>query len=151
MSSWFECKVRYEKTQENGMVKKVSEPYLVDALSFTEAETRITKEITPYMAGEFEVSDIKRVRYSEVFESAEYAADKWFECKLEFITIDERNGNEKRSNNRVLVQAANLRDAMKKLEAGMSTTMVDYNALSIKETALMDVYKFQADTGVENS
>ena len=73
------------------------------------------------------------------------------ECKLEFITIDERNGNEKRSNNRVLVQAANLRDAMKKLEAGMSTTMVDYNALSIKETALMDVYKFQADTGVENS
>ncbi len=151
MSSWFECKVRYEKTQENGMVKKVSEPYLVDALSFTEAETRITKEITPYMAGEFEVSDIKRVRYSEIFESTEEVADKWFECKLEFITIDERNGNEKRSNNRVLVQAANLRDAMKKLEAGMSTTMVDYNALSIKETALMDVYKFQADTGVENS
>ncbi|MDK7762562.1 DUF4494 domain-containing protein [Prevotella bivia] len=151
MSSWFECKVRYEKTQENGMVKKVSEPYLVDALSFTEAETRITKEIIPYMAGEFEVSDIKRVRYSEIFESAEDAADKWFECKLEFITLDVRSGNEKRSNNRVLVQAANLRDAMKKLEAGMSTTMVDYNALSIKETALMDVYKFQADTGVENS
>lgn len=151
MSSWFECKVRYEKTQENGTVKKVTEPYLVDALSFTEAETRITKEITPYMAGEFEVSDIKRVRYSEIFESTEETADKWFECKLEFITLDERSGNEKRSNSRVLVQAANLRDAMKKLEAGMSTTMVDYNALSIKETALMDVYKFQADTGIENS
>ncbi|WP_028898459.1 DUF4494 domain-containing protein [Prevotella sp. HUN102] len=151
MNSWFECKVRYEKTQENGTVKKVTEPYLVDALSFTEAETRITKEITPYMAGEFEVSDIKRVRYSEIFESTEETADKWFECKLEFITLDERSGNEKRSNSRVLVQAANLRDAMKKLEAGMSTTMVDYNALSIKETALMDVYKFQADTGVENS
>lgn len=151
MSSWFECKVRYEKTQENGMVKKVSEPYLVDALSFTEAETRITKEIIPYMAGEFEVSDIKRVRYSEIFESTEETADKWFECKLEFITLDERSGNEKRSNSRVLVQAANLRDAMKKLEISMSTTMVDYNALSIKETALMDVYKFQADTGVENS
>lgn len=151
MSSWFECKVRYEKTQENGTVKKVTEPYLVDAFSFTEAETRITKEITPYMAGEFEVSDIKRVRYSEIFESTEETADKWFECKLEFITLDERSGNEKRSNSRVLVQAANLRDAMKKLEAGMSTTMVDYNALSIKETALMDVYRFQADTGIENS
>ncbi|KXU57033.1 DUF4494 domain-containing protein [Prevotella bivia] len=151
MNSWFECKVRYEKTQENGTVKKVTEPYLVDALSFTEAETRITKEITPYMAGEFEVSDIKRVRYSEIFESTEETADKWFECKLEFITLDERSGNEKRSNSRVLVQAANLRDAMKKLEISMSTTMVDYNALSIKETALMDVYKFQADTGVENS
>lgn len=151
MNSWFECKVRYEKTQENGTVKKVTEPYLVDALSFTEAETRITKEITPYMAGEFEVSDIKRVRYSEIFESTEETADKWFECKLEFITLDERSGNEKRSNSCVLVQAANLRDAMKKLEISMSTTMVDYNALSIKETALMDVYKFQADTGVENS
>lgn len=151
MNSWFECKVRYEKTQENGTVKKVTEPYLVDALSFTEAETRITKEITPYMAGEFEVSDIKRVRYSEIFESTEETADKWFECKLEFITLDERSGNEKRSNSRVLVQAANLRDAMKKLEISMSTAMVDYNALSIKETALMDVYKFQADTGVENS
>lgn len=151
MNSWFECKVRYEKTQENGTVKKVTEPYLVDALSFTEAETRITKEITPYMAGEFEVSDIKRVRYSEIFESTEETADKWFECKLEFITLDERSGNEKRSNSRVLVQAANLRDAMKKLEISMSTTMIDYNALSIKETALMDVYKFQADTGVENS
>ena len=151
MNSWFECKVRYEKTQENGTVKKVTEPYLVDAFSFTEAETRITKEITPYMAGEFEVSDIKRVRYSEIFESTEETADKWFECKLEFITLDERSGNEKRSNSRVLVQAANLRDAMKKLEISMSTTMVDYNALSIKETALMDVYKFQADTGVENS
>lgn len=151
MNSWFECKVRYEKTQENGTVKKVTEPYLVDALSFTEAETRITKEITPYMAGEFEVSDIKRVRYSEIFESTEETADKWFECKLEFITLDERSGNEKRSNSRVLVQAANLRDAMKKLEISMSTTMVDYNALSIKETALMDVYKSQADTGVENS
>lgn len=151
MNSWFECKVRYEKTQENGTVKKVTEPYLVDALSFTEAETRITKEITPYMAGEFEVSDIKRVRYSEIFESTEETADKWFECKLEFITLDERSGNEKRSNSRVLVQAANLRDAMKKLEISMSTTMVDYNALSIKETALMDVYKFQVDTGVENS
>ena len=151
MNSWFECKVRYEKTQENGTVKKVTEPYLVDAFSFTEAETRITKEITPYMAGEFEVSDIKRVRYSEIFESTEETANKWFECKLEFITLDERSGNEKRSNSRVLVQAANLRDAMKKLEISMSTTMVDYNALSIKETALMDVYKFQADTGVENS
>lgn len=151
MSSWFECKVRYEKTQENGTVKKVTEPYLVDAFSFTEAETRITKEITPYMAGEFEVSDIKRVRYSEIFESTEETADKWFECKLEFITHDERSGNEKRSNSRVLVQAANLRDAMKKLEISMSTTMVDYNALSIKETALMDVYRFQADTGIENS
>lgn len=61
MSKWFECKVRYDKTQENGTIKKVTEPYLVDALSFTEAEARIIEELTPYISGEFEVAGIKPV------------------------------------------------------------------------------------------
>jgi uncharacterized membrane protein YvbJ len=67
MHNWFECKIRYEKVMENGMNKKVTEPYLVDALSFTEAESRIIEEITPYISGEFTVSDIKRANYSELF------------------------------------------------------------------------------------
>ncbi|MGL4332122.1 MAG: DUF4494 domain-containing protein, partial [Bacteroidales bacterium] len=67
MNNWFECKIRYEKTMENGMLKKVTEPYLVDALSFTEAEARIIKEITPFISGEFTVSDIKRAKISEIF------------------------------------------------------------------------------------
>ena len=75
MHTWFECKIRYEKVMENGMNKKVTEPYLVDALSFTEAEARIIEEITPYISGEFTVSDIKRANYSELFPSEEDAAD----------------------------------------------------------------------------
>ena len=71
MNQWFECKVKYEKTQENVAVKKVTEPYLVDAINFTEAERRIIEEITPFMTGVFEVSDIKRVRYAELFESTD--------------------------------------------------------------------------------
>ena len=67
MHNWFECKIRYEKVAENGMNKKVTEPYLVDALSFTEAESRIIEEITPFISGEFTVSDIKRANYSELF------------------------------------------------------------------------------------
>ena len=82
MHTWFECKIRYEKVMENGMNKKVTEPYLVDALSFTEAEARIIEEITPYISGEFTVSDIKRANYSELFPSEEDAADRWFKCKL---------------------------------------------------------------------
>lgn len=74
MHTWFECKIRYEKVMENGMNKKVTEPYLVDALSFTEAEARIIEEITPYISGEFTVSDIKRANYSELFPSEEDAA-----------------------------------------------------------------------------
>ena len=67
MHNWFECKVSYEKMMENGMQKKVTEPYLVDALSFTEAESRIIEEIRPFITGEFTITDIKRARISEIF------------------------------------------------------------------------------------
>ena len=90
MHTWFECKIRYEKVMENGMQKKVTEPYLVDALSFTEAEARIIEEMTPFISGEFTVSDIKRANYSELFPSDEESADRWFKCKLIFITLDEK-------------------------------------------------------------
>ena len=90
MHTWFECKIRYEKVMENGMNKKVTEPYLVDALSFTEAEARIIEEMTPFISGEFTVSDIKRANYSELFPCEEDAADRWFKCKLVFITLDEK-------------------------------------------------------------
>ncbi|MGL5772544.1 MAG: DUF4494 domain-containing protein, partial [Bacteroidales bacterium] len=82
MNNWFECKVRYEKTIENGMLKKVTEPYLVDALSFTEAEARIIKEVTPFITGEFTVSDIKRAKISEIFEDE--TGDRWFKAKVQF-------------------------------------------------------------------
>ena len=143
MHNWFECKIRYEKMAENGMNKKVTEPYLVDALSFTEAESRIIEEITPFISGEFTVSDIKRASYSELFFSDEESADRWYACRMEVITLDERTGLEKKTKTNVLVQAADLRDAMAKLTNAMKSTMADYNAVSIKETAIMDVYPYQ--------
>ena len=91
MHTWFECKIQYEKTMENGMNKKVTEPYLVDALSFTEAEARIIEEMTPYISGEFTVSDIKRAKYSELFFAEDAESDRWFKCKLTFITLDEKS------------------------------------------------------------
>ena len=145
MNTWFECKIRYEKTMENGLVKKVNEPYLVDALSFTEAEARIIEEITPFVTGEFTVSDIKRANYSELFPSDEEAADKWFKCKLVFIMLDEKSGAEKKSSTQVLVQAADLRDAVKKLDEGMKGTMADYEIALVSETPIMDVYPFHAE------
>ena len=145
MHTWFECKIRYEKTMENGMNKKVTEPYLVDALSFTEAEARIIEEMTPFISGEFTVSDIKRANYSELFPCEEEAADCWFKCKLVFITLDEKNGAEKKTSTQVLVQAADLRDAVKKLDEGMKGTMADYQIASVAETAIMDVYPYSAE------
>lgn len=142
MHTWFECKIRYEKVMENGMNKKVTEPYLVDALSFTEAEKRIIEEITPYITGEFTVSDIKRANYSELFFSDDDSADRWYRCKLIFITLDEKSGAEKRTATNVLVQAADLRDAVKKLDEGMKGTMADYQIGSVAETLIMDVFRY---------
>lgn len=150
MHNWFECKIRYEKVMENGMNKKVTEPYLVDALSFTEAESRIIEEITPYISGEFTVSDIKRANYSELFSCEEDAADRWFKCKLYFITVDEKSGAEKKTATNVLVQAADLRDSIKKLDEGMKGTMSDYVIASVAETAIMDVYPYSAEPNVKS-
>ena len=141
MHTWFECKIRYEKTMENGMIQKVTESYLVDALSFTEAEARIIEEVTPFITGEFTVSDIKRANYSELFVSDEEAADRWFKCRLFFITLDEKSGAEKTASF-VLVQAADLRDAVRKLDEGMKGTMADYQIGAVTETAIVDVYPY---------
>ena len=145
MHNWFECKVRYEKMSESGVAKKVTEPYLFDALSFTEAEARIIEEITPYISGEFTVSDIKRAKYSEIFFCEEDAADRWFKCKVSFITLDEKSGAEKESSTYMLVQAADLRDAIKKLDKGMEGSMADYKIASVAETKIMDVYPYGED------
>ena len=150
MHTWFEGKIRYEKTAENGMNKKVTEPYLVDALSFTEAEARLIEEMTPFIQGEYTVSDIKRANFAEVFPSDAEEADKWFKCKLIFITVDEKFGTEKKSATHYLIQASDFRDAVKRLDECMKGTMVDYEIASITETAIMDVYPYNAEADVES-
>ena len=147
MHTWFECKIRYEKVMENGMNKKVTEPYLVDALSFTEAEARIIEEITPFISGEFTVSGVKRANYSEIFEDE--TGDRWYRCKLGFVTLDEKSGAEKRITTNVLVQAGDLREAVRNLDEGMKGTMADYVILSVAETAIMDLYPYVAEPEVK--
>lgn len=144
MHNWFEGKIRYEKINEAGMNVKVTEPYLVDALSFTEAEARLIEELSPFISGEFTVSDIKRANYKELFFSDEEVADRWFKCKLLFVVLDEKSGVEKRTPANVLVQAADLRDAVKKLDEGMKGTMADYQIGAVSETPIMDVYPYSA-------
>ena len=143
MNEWFECKIKYEKTMDNGQVKKVTEPYLVDAINFTEAEKRIIEEMTPFMTGEFQVADIKRARYAELFETPGDEADRWFKCKLTFVTLDEKSGAEKKTSQNVLVQASDLRGAIKRLDEGMKGSMMDYVISSGAETPIMDVYHYQ--------
>ena len=141
-ANWFECKIRYEKTMEDGLQKKVIETYVVDALSFTEAEQRIMEEMSSYISGEFEVSDIKRAAYKEIFFSDEDLADRWYKTKLQFITIDEKTEKEKRSTVNYLVQAGSMNGAMKNIDEVMGGTMIDYVIASVAETTLMDVFEY---------
>ena len=143
MALWFECKVRYEKMMENGMVKKVNEPYLVDALTFTEAEARIMEEMKPFISGEYSISSEKKTKISEIFFNED--GDRYYQVKVNFITLDEKTGTEKKTATLILVQASDFEDALKKFQAGMEGTMGDYEIASITETMLMDV--FPADLG----
>ena len=143
MHNWFECKVNYEKMLENGMQKKVTEPYLVDALSFTEAEARIIEEIKPYITGEFTITDIKRAKLSELFFNDN--GDRFFKAKVMFISLDEKSGTEKKTAVNMLAQASDLKEALKIVEKGMEGTLADYAIASLSETTIMDVFPYSED------
>ena len=140
---WFECRIRYEKTMEDGMQKKVTENYVVDALSFSEAEERITEEMSSYVSGEFDVADIKIAPYGEIFFADSDNADRWYKAKLAFITLDEKTQKEKRSTVNYLVNAGTLNGAVKSIDEIMSQSMVDYVIVSVNETTLMDVFEYK--------
>ena len=144
-ATWFETKIRYEKTMENGLDKKVTEMYVVDALSFTEAETRILEEMSSFISGEFKVTDIKQAAYGEVFFSDAAADDKWYKAKLVYLLFDEKTEKEKRTNTFFLVQASSLSDAVKHIVEAMSTYMGDYEIVSVAEMQVMDVYEHKAE------
>lgn len=145
MALWFECKVRYDKMMENGTVKKVNEPYLVDALTFTEAESRIIESISPYISGEFTISAVKKTKISEIF--FDDNSDKYFMVKANFITLDEKSGAEKKSASFMLVQANDLEEALKKFNEGMKGTISDYEVASIAETPILDVFPLEKREG----
>lgn len=143
MAQWFKTSVRFDKMLENGTVKKVTEPYLVDALSFTEAEARITEEVTPYISGEFTVSAVKKSKIAEIF--WDESGDRWYQVKVAFITIDEKTAAEKRTASVIMVQASDFDNALANFKDGMKGTMADFEIVSIAETNIMDVYKAKLD------
>ena len=144
MSNYIETRIRYDKMRENGTIKKTTESYLVDALSFTEAEARIIEEQTPFMSGDFTVSAVKKSKVAEIYRDT--SGDKWYRCKLMFITIDEKSGAEKRSASIIMVQAIDFRNALENLLDCMKGTMSDFEIAEIAETKIMDVYDVKLGT-----
>ena len=143
-AQWFETKVQYEKVQVDGMQKKVTEQYVVDALSFTEAESSIIEEMKPYVSGDYKIKNITPANYHDVFFSDDTQDDKWYKVKLTFITIDEKTEKEKHSIVHYLVQARSTGTAQQAINDVMSKSMIDYETVSISETKILDVFERSA-------
>lgn len=148
---WFRAKIRYEKTEENGMNKRVSENYLVDALSFTEAEARIINEVTPFISGEFTVTDLKRENISELFSSEADKDDRWYKIKVAFVMLDEKLGKERKSYSYMLVQSSDTASAEKMLHERMKGSLSNYEVMEVKETNIIDVYPYKLDAETDET
>lgn len=140
---WFEAKIRYEKMMEDGCLKKVTETYVIDALSFGEAEKRILEEMASYVSGEVEVCALKIAPYKEIFFADSNMDDKWYVAKLAFITIDEKTDKEKKTRVCYLVNAGNINAAVKNIEEQMAGTMIDYDTFNVSETQILDVFEYK--------
>lgn len=142
MAQWIEVKVRYEKMTESGKTVKVTDPYLVDAISCTEAEARVVEEVTAFISGEYNVLAVNKTKISEIF--WDETGDRFYRVKVNFITLDEKTAVEKRSASYILVQASTFTDALANFNKGMKGTMADYEIEAIAETKIVDVYRYQA-------
>ena len=144
-STWFECKVRYEKTQEDGSDKLVNELYVVDALSFTEAEASIIDNMAVYVSGELKIANINPANYNEIFFTGNDDDDLWFKARLAFITIDDKN-KEKRTYVNYLIQAKSIERAKRYVDEVMDETIIDYELKSLSETKIFDVFEHEPST-----
>ena len=143
VSKFYEVKIQYQKMQEDGKEKKVTEQYVVEALSFTEAETRIIEEMTPYISGEFDVVAEKIAPYNVIFLSDRTDDDKWFVSKVAFITIDEKTEKEKKQTFRYLVQAATSELALDYTKEMLSHGMSDYRIDAVQDTPTLDAFLYE--------
>ena len=139
-ATWYECKVKYRKTDDTGVQKVVTEPYLVDALSYTEAESRITEEIAAYTSEEFKITNIKVANYAEIhpFENT----DRWFKSKVSLLAYDEESGKERKTNMYLLIQANDIKEAYENTIHVMKGTMGDYTVPAISESPILDVFPY---------
>lgn len=140
--NYFEVKVKYQKLQQDGKLKKVNEPYLVHAETFSHAETRINEVLEPYISGEFFVNSIKIANYSDVIPCANNDG-KWFKCKVSFISYDEKSGKEKKTHSYMLVEAATIEEAKLIVDKSMEGSVSDYEVPAVSETKIQDVFEYE--------
>lgn len=143
MKIWFNCKVRYQKEEENGRLKNITEPYLVDAVSFTEAEARIYEELGSIIRGEFEVKSITKASIVDIFHYDD--SDIWFACKVTYVVVDENSGKEKKIANQMLVTAANAKEAYARIHESLSTMLVPFEVPEVRQSPIVEIFPYVAE------
>ncbi|WP_026135638.1 DUF4494 domain-containing protein [Nafulsella turpanensis] len=143
MKIWFQCKIKYQKEEENGKIKNVSEPYLVDAVSYTEAEARIYEELGSVIRGEFEVTSITKSRFVDIFHYDDN--DVWYKCKVTYMVADENSGKEKKITNMMLVTAANVKEAYDRIQESLSTMLVPFEIPEIAQSPIVEIFPYVSE------
>jgi hypothetical protein len=143
MNSWFTVKVKYTKQLENGTFKRVSEPYLLAAMTFTDAEARIYEELGSSIRGEFQVTGITRTDLHDIFQYDD--AEQWFKCKVTYDRIDEDGEKAKTISQNFLVSAANVKESYERVEESLATLMIDFNVVSITASPIVEIFPYREE------
>ena len=144
-ANWFEAEVKYVKVGEDGKERKMSESYLLDAMSYTEAESRITESLREMIQGDFYIAGLKKSNVTELVESNDGNDDKWFKAKVNIIDADQISGKEKKSAQYFLVAGSDLERALANLQKSLSTYVVPFEIASLADTTIMDVFPYFSD------
>ena len=143
MNSWFTVKVKYTKQLENGTFKRVSEPYLLAAMTFTDAEARIYEELGSSIRGEFQVTGIARTDLHDIFQYDD--AEQWFKCKVTYDRLDEDGEKAKTISQNFLVSAAQVKEAYERIEESLATLMIDFNVVSITASPIVEIFPYREE------
>ena len=144
-ANWFEAKVKYMKVNEDEREKKVNEAYLLDAMSYTEAESRIMHEMESVISGDYYISSLKKSNITELVPSEDENDDRWYKAKVNIIDADEVSGKEKSTGQYYLVAASNINKALENLEKSLASFVVPYEIASLTDTQFMDVFPYFSD------
>lgn len=138
---WFITKVKYNRTDENGLLKQVTEQYLVDADSFTEAEARIYEKLEQNVRGDFDVDAMGKTNYTDVFFYNDCGI--WHKCKIQYFLVDENSGKEKKITQYMLVEANTVKEAYDRIKESLRNMTIEFSVPDVIETKIIDVYDYQ--------
>ncbi len=148
MNNWFTVKVKYTRQEDNGSFKRVTEPYLLSAISFSEAETRIYEEIGSLIRGEFQVTAISRTEIHDIFRYDD--SDVWYTCKIKFESAME-DEKSKKVTQTILVSAFSVKNATERLKESLAGMLVDFDITGVNVSPLVDIFPYKEDLDVEIS